>query len=203
MARVLTYALEFRGEAAGDGDVLVVRASATPCSHVTQLGDSGVESGFVYEDGAEEAFLQSLLSLDGNGSFAETGTVDFGHGHELHLRTTELGRLAPSAAEELRHGTAVLEVVGGTRPVRGRLRTDQLQLRRQRHRRPDRQPARRDLPRYGWSSLCRTQSVTSRATSVTRKICPHSASSTVSACGSPTDGERSPNPSVVSATKLK
>ncbi len=119
MARVLTYALEFRGEVAGDGDVLVVRASATPCSHVTQIGDAGVESGFVYEDCAEEAFLQSLLSLDGNGFFAETGTVDFGHGHELHLRTTELGRLAPSAAEELRHGTAVLEVVGGTGQFEG------------------------------------------------------------------------------------
>ena len=55
----------------------------------------------------------------------------------------------------------------------------------------------------GPSALCRTQSVTRRATSVTRKTCPSSASSTVSACGSPTDGERSPKPSVVSATKLK
>jgi hypothetical protein len=45
--------------------------------------------------------------------------------------------------------------------------------------------------------------VTSRATSVTRNTWPISASITVSACGSPTAGDRSPNPSVVSATKLK
>ena len=32
---------------------------------------------------------------------------------------------------------------------------------------------------------------------MTRKTCPSSASSAVSACGRPTDGERSPKPSVV------
>ena len=52
-------------------------------------------------------------------------------------------------------------------------------------------------------SSCRTQSVTRRATSVTRKTWPNNASSTVSAWGSPTAGERSPKPSVVNATKLK
>ena len=51
--------------------------------------------------------------------------------------------------------------------------------------------------------LWRPQTVTSRATIVTRKICPVSASSTVSPCGRPTAGERSPKPSVVSVTKLK
>jgi hypothetical protein len=45
--------------------------------------------------------------------------------------------------------------------------------------------------------------VTRRATSVTRKIEPSRASMTVMACGNPTAGERSPKPSVVSATKLK
>jgi hypothetical protein len=114
MARVLTYALEFRGEAAAENDALVKRASATPCSHVTRIGDSGVESGFVYDDDGAEAFLESRLSLNGNGSFTEAGAVDFGHGHELHLRTVDPGRLQPSADADLRHGTAVLEVVGGT-----------------------------------------------------------------------------------------
>jgi hypothetical protein len=119
MARVLTYALEFRGEAAADREKLLKRASATPCSHVTRLGDTGVDSRFVYDDSGEEAFFESRLSLDGDGAFTESGLVDFGHGHELHLRTADSGRLQPSAERELRHGTAVLEVVGGTGQFEG------------------------------------------------------------------------------------
>jgi hypothetical protein len=119
MARVLTYALEFRGEAVEDRGSFAKRASATPCSHVTRLGHAGLESGFVYDDGREEAFLESRLWMNGGGSFTESGAVYFGHGHELHLRTVDPGRLGPSAEDDLRHGTAVLEVVGGTGQFEG------------------------------------------------------------------------------------
>jgi hypothetical protein len=114
MARVLTYTLEFRGEATQDGSGFVKRASATPCSHVTRLGERGVDARLVYDDGGEEAFLEGRLSMNGDGSFTETSAVYFGHGHELHLRTVDPGRLAPSADDDLSHGTAVLEVVRGT-----------------------------------------------------------------------------------------
>jgi hypothetical protein len=113
MAHVLTYALEFRGELVLDGSALLKRASAPPCTHVTRLVDDGIESGFAYDDCGEEAFLEATLVPNGDGAFSETTTVDFGHGHVLHLRTIDDGRLADSADENLRHGTAVLEVVGG------------------------------------------------------------------------------------------
>ena len=58
-------------------------------------------------------------------------------------------------------------------------------------------------PQAFWPGApCRTHSVTRRATIVTRKIWPRSASIAVSACGRPTEGDRSPKPSVVSVTKL-
>lgn len=119
MKHVLTYALEFRGEAHDDGTVISMRASAPPCSHVTQLAHEGVESRFVYDDGVEEAFMESRLTLDGGGAFSAGMTLDFGHGHELHLRTLDDGRLVDSADENLRHGTAAFEVVEGTGQFEG------------------------------------------------------------------------------------
>jgi hypothetical protein len=114
MAHLLTYALEFRGEVATDGNVLVKRASAPPCSHVTRLTMAGVVAGFLYDDCREEAFLDALLLLTGRHSFSETATVDFGHGHQLRLRTSSRGRIDRSADDRLRHGTAVLEIADGT-----------------------------------------------------------------------------------------
>jgi hypothetical protein len=111
---VLTYALEFRGEASQDGDVMLLRASAPPCSHVTQLRYEGVESDVVYDDRGVEALLEARLVPGGGGTFSVTASIDFGHGHELRLRTIDDGRLVGSADEHLSHGTAALEVVGGT-----------------------------------------------------------------------------------------
>src|SRR5262249_40758538 len=54
-----------------------------------------------------------------------------------------------------------------------------------------------------WGSDWRTQSVTRRATIVTRKTWPSRASTATSACSSPRAGDRSPNPGVVKVTKLK
>jgi hypothetical protein len=120
MKHVLTYALEFRGEARDDGSEISMRASAPPCSHVTQLAHEGVESRFVYDDGVEEAFMESRLTLNGGGgAFSARMTLDFGHGHELHLRTLDDGRLVDSADENLRHGTAAFEVVEGTGQFEG------------------------------------------------------------------------------------
>jgi hypothetical protein len=119
VTHVLTYALEFRGEASQEGDLVLLRASAPPCTHVTQLRNDGVDAEFVYDDGGVEAFLDARLVLDGGGTFSVTASVDFGHGHELRLRTIDNGRLVDSADEHLSHGTAALEVVGGTGQFEG------------------------------------------------------------------------------------
>lgn len=119
MARLLTYALEFRGELVDDGSALLKHASAPPCTHTTRLVHDGVESGFAYDDCHEEAFLEASLVMNGGGEFSETVTVDFGHGHVLRLRTIDAGRIADSADENLRHGAAVLEVVGGAGQFEG------------------------------------------------------------------------------------
>ncbi len=45
--------------------------------------------------------------------FEESGTIDFGRGDGLHVRSLENGRLERSADGRLRHGTSVLGVVAG------------------------------------------------------------------------------------------
>jgi len=119
MKHVLTYALEFRGEARVDGRGMSLRASAPPCSYVTLLANEGVDSRFVYDDGVEEAFMESRLTLDGRGRFSAAVTIDFGHGHALRLHTVDEGRLVGSADENLRHGTATFEIVDGSGQFEG------------------------------------------------------------------------------------
>jgi hypothetical protein len=119
MTHVLTYGLEFRGEAAEEGGALVKRASAPPCQHTTRLVNDGVDARFLYDDSGAEALLEARLVLNGRGTFSETVSVDFGHGHELRLRTVDDGRLTDSADANLRHGTAILVVVGGTGQFEG------------------------------------------------------------------------------------
>lgn len=111
---MLTYALEFRGEVEEDAGVLRARGSAPPCTHETRLLAEGVRSALAFDDCGEEALLEAEIVLNGDSSFTETVTIDFGHGHQLWLRSVEPGRLSASADEHLRHGTAVLDVLGGT-----------------------------------------------------------------------------------------
>jgi hypothetical protein len=119
VAHILTYSLEFRGDVSEEGGTLVKRASAPPCQHMTRLQHDGVDARFLYDDGGAEAFLEARLVLNRGGTFSETVSVDFGHGHELRLRSIDDGRLADSADENLRHGTAILGVVGGTGQFEG------------------------------------------------------------------------------------
>jgi hypothetical protein len=114
MSGLLTYSLEFRGHVSDDGDALVVHASAPPCTHQTQLADGGIEARFLFADSGDEAFLESRLLVDEDETFSAVAAIDFGHGHRLWGRTLDNGRLAGSADEHLRHGTATIHVVGGT-----------------------------------------------------------------------------------------
>lgn len=119
MSGLLTYSLEFRGEASADGDGIVLRASAPSCVHETRLENGGVAARFLFDEGSEEAILEAHLTFNANGYFSAVATIDFGHGHRLYVKTVDDGRLNGSADEHLRHGSAVLRVVGGTGQFEG------------------------------------------------------------------------------------
>jgi hypothetical protein len=119
MSGLLRYALEFRGEAVHDGDGLLLRASAPSCTHETRLENEGIVAHFFFGDCTEEAILESRLLLGRDGTFAAVVTIDFGHGHELWGQTIDPGRLARSADEYLRHGSATIHVIGGSGQFEG------------------------------------------------------------------------------------
>lgn len=119
MIELLTYSFEFRGDASRDGTAVVVRAFAPSCTHQTRLGGDGIAARFLFEDGPDEAILDARLALNGADAFSADATIDFGHGHKLHAKTMDDGRLADSADTHLRHGTAVLHVLGGTGQFEG------------------------------------------------------------------------------------
>jgi hypothetical protein len=114
MSGLLTYSLEFRGEATADGDRLLLRACAPSWVHETRLENGGVVVRFDFDEGSDEATLEAHLTFKANGYFSAVATIDFGHGHRLHVETDDDGRVNGCADEHLRHGSAVLYVVAGT-----------------------------------------------------------------------------------------
>jgi hypothetical protein len=105
----ITFALLLEGQAVRvDGDRLWVasRQSGDPASACrNELGGIGEGS----------AYCRRQFELWDDGSFVQTGELDFGAGDAVTFRAR--GSLGDSPDPERRHGTAVLEVTGG----RGRL----------------------------------------------------------------------------------
>lgn len=111
--RQLVYALRFSGRAAPagpDGSVLAVTATAPGATFVTAVGSAGLISSLELAPGAEAAFA-SELTVTGETSFQEVGTIAFGNGHWLRFATVGSGYL--NSGPGGRHGAAVWRVEGG------------------------------------------------------------------------------------------
>jgi hypothetical protein len=62
---------------------------------------------------ARGARSATRLVFKDESTFEESGTIDFGNGDALRVRSLESGHLARSADGRSRHGTSVLSVVEG------------------------------------------------------------------------------------------
>src|SRR6266404_2736713 len=102
----LIYVMQFSGQAApvaGASNVLKARTTAAGCSISTRVGSSGVESAVQAIPG-DTAFFESEVTVTGENSFVESGSIRFGDGqHRLYFNTVGQGYLAASADPELRH----------------------------------------------------------------------------------------------------
>lgn len=110
----VTYALQFRGQAEGSGEVAHATSRA-PSTMLVSVVDRDGPHGHFEEVGASEALYRVLLDEHG----PVEGEIHFGGGSALHVRATRREAPRQSAAPHLRHGAALLEVVHGT----GRLAT--------------------------------------------------------------------------------
>lgn len=115
----IVYSLQFRGRIASlSSRVLEQRASASSQVLITTVDANGL-AGHVQPGEGEEALLVSRLVLAGEGSFDQSGTIEFAPGHVLSFRSIGAARLGRSPDPHLRHGAAVWEVEGGEGQFRG------------------------------------------------------------------------------------
>jgi hypothetical protein len=115
----IVYSLQFRGRVTSlSSRVLEQRASAPSQVLITTVDANGL-AGHVQPGDGEEALLVSRLALADDGSFDQSGTIEFAPGHVLAFRTVGAARLSRSPDPHLRHGAAVWEVEGGQGQFRG------------------------------------------------------------------------------------
>lgn len=115
----IVYSLQFRGRVTSlSSRVLEQRASAPSQVLITTVDANGL-AGRVEPGEGEEALLVSRLALAADGSFDQSGTIEFAPGHVLAFRSVGAARLGRSPDPHLRHGAAVWEVEGGGGQFRG------------------------------------------------------------------------------------
>jgi hypothetical protein len=115
----IVYSLQFRGRITSlSSRVLEQRASAPSQVLITTVDANGL-AGHVQPGEGEEALLVSRLVLADDGSFDQSGTIEFAPGHLVAFRSVGAARLRPSPDPYLRHGAAVWEVEGGEGQFRG------------------------------------------------------------------------------------
>jgi hypothetical protein len=117
--RPIVYSLQFRGRITSlSSRVLGQRASAPSQALITTVDTDGL-AGRVEPGEGEEALLVARLVLADDGSFDQSGTIEFAPGHALVFRSVGVARLGRSPDPHLRHGAAVLEIEGGEGQFRG------------------------------------------------------------------------------------
>jgi hypothetical protein len=115
----IVYSLQFRGRVTSlSSRVLEQRASAPSQVLITTVDANGI-AGRVEPGNGEEALLFSRLALADDGSFDQSGTIEFAPGHVLGFHSVGAARLSRSPDPHLRHGAAVWEVEGGEGQFRG------------------------------------------------------------------------------------
>jgi len=114
--RQLIYSMQFKGQAgpvSGSAGVLKATTMASSCSITTVIGAGGVSGSLLPVAGGQAAF-ESQVTLTGETTFQETGSITFGEsGHRLYFSTVGQGYMGPSADPGLQHGSVIWQVERG------------------------------------------------------------------------------------------
>src|SRR5262249_9429390 len=109
----IIYALQFKGQAApvaGSATVIKASTSALSCTATTTMGPQGVSGGMTPGSGGKATF-ESEVTLTGESSFVESGSIAFGEGnHRLRFSTVGQGHLGSSADPKLKSGVVMWRI---------------------------------------------------------------------------------------------
>jgi len=111
----IIYAMLFMG-LGGPGpspNVLKAATSSTSCTLSTTVGAEGVQ-GSLQPAGSGKASFESEVTITGETSFVESGTIRFGDGnHRLRFSTVGQGHLGDSPEPKVKSGAVMWRVDGG------------------------------------------------------------------------------------------
>jgi hypothetical protein len=111
----IIYVMQFKGKAGPGASANVMNASTTASSSTvtTVIGTDAVQGKIESANGATAQF-ESEVTLTGDTSFLEKGTIKFGDGNNrLHFSTVERGYLGDSPDPKLKSGAVMWRVDGG------------------------------------------------------------------------------------------
>lgn len=112
----IIYAMQFKGQAApkaGSSTVMKAATTASSCRLTTVAGPAGVNATLEPASGGTARF-ESEVTITGDSSFLESGSIRFGDGdNRLRFSTVGEGYLGDSPDPALKHGSVVWRVDGG------------------------------------------------------------------------------------------
>jgi hypothetical protein len=114
MAEII-YALQFKGKGTpvpGSPSVIKAATNAQSSTITSTAGPQGV-SGSIAPAGGGRASFESTVTITGEATFQESGTIAFGPGHRLRFTTVGQGHLGPSPQAGVMHGSVMWRVEGG------------------------------------------------------------------------------------------
>jgi hypothetical protein len=115
----IVYSLQFRGRMTSVSSRVLEQRASAPSQVLTTTVDASGLAGRVQPGEGEEALLVSRLVLADDGSFDQSGTIEFAPGHALAFRSIGAARLGRSPDAHLRHGAAVWDIERGEGQFRG------------------------------------------------------------------------------------
>jgi hypothetical protein len=112
----LIYVMQFTGKAApvaGKSNVMKASTSAPSCTVSTAVKPEGVSATLQPATGGK-ALFESEVTVTGETSFLESGSIRFGDGnHRLRFSTVGQGYMSSSADPALKHGTVTWRIDSG------------------------------------------------------------------------------------------
>ena len=112
----ISYVIQFRGSAGpkeGEEGVLRARTSGAASAITTSISDSAVDAAIESIAGNTASFESDVFPNE-DGSFTESGVINFGGGHGFTFSTRGQGAMGPSADPDLIHGGICWQVDAGT-----------------------------------------------------------------------------------------
>ena len=112
----ISYVIQFRGTAGPKEGVEGVLSASTrgSASRISTAVDDGAVDATIEAIAGNSVSFESDVFPNEDGSFTESGTIDFGGGNSFTFSTRGTGAMGPSADSNLTHGGICWQVDSGT-----------------------------------------------------------------------------------------